>query len=50
MLRRRFLSGLAISAGFLASKNLLAGTQVPISESYTIAPADWTAFCHSWQR
>ena len=45
MLRRQFLNGLAVSvsASLLASKNLLAGTQAPINESYTIAPADWTA-------
>jgi selenocysteine lyase/cysteine desulfurase len=45
MLRRNFLSGLgiSISAGLLASKNLLAGTQVQVNENYAIAPGDWTA-------
>jgi selenocysteine lyase/cysteine desulfurase len=45
MLRRKFLAGLGISVGasLLASKQLLAETQLSVNKSNTIAPADWTA-------
>lgn len=45
MLRRKFLSslGISVSAGLLASSNLLAGTRPAVNEKYTIAPGDWTA-------